>query len=380
MIKVGGFMKSIYSKITAVFLSLIVIILTVTFLFKNNTEFSENENRYLQLKPKFSFNSLIKGEFISKVEDHFADQFPFRDGFMNIKTSVDKLLGKKDINDVYLAQNDYLIEKYKSPINSDKIIKTLNNFQKNINYVNLNLMLVPTSISINSDLLPKNVEYQNQMTQLNYIYQNITFNTINVYDTLLKQNKYYQMFYRLDHHWTSYGAYYAYLEYAKANNIDYLSINDFKIEEVTKEFNGTLYSKSNDYSKKPDSIHLFIPKKHNYQVEYVFTKKTTDSLYEKSYLDKKDKYSMFLDNNHPLIVITNKDIKNNSEIVVIKDSYANSFIPFLVNHFSKVHVIDPRFYHDSISEYIKNNKKIKDALILYNMNTLDKDLGILTLE
>lgn len=380
MIKVGGFMKSIYNKITALFLSLIVIILTITFLFKNNTEFSENENRYLQLKPKFSFNSLIKGEFISKVEDYFADQFPFRDGFMNIKTSVDKLLGKKDINDVYLAQNDYLIEKYKNPINSDKIIKTLNNFQKDINYVNLNLMLVPTSISINSDLLPKNVEYQNQMTQLNYIYQKITFNTINVYDALLKQNKYYQMFYRLDHHWTSYGAYYAYLEYAKANNIDYLSINDFKIEEVTKEFNGTLYSKSNDYSKKPDSIHLFIPKKHNYKVEYVFTKKTTDSLYEKSYLDKKDKYSMFLDNNHPLIVITNKDIKNNSEIVVIKDSYANSFIPFLVNHFSKVHVIDPRFYHDSISEYIKNNKKIKDALILYNMNTLDKDLGILTLE
>lgn len=373
-------MKNVHNKIIALVLSIIIVVFAFIFIFKKNTEFSENENRYLQELPKFTFSSLIKGTYIEKIEDYFADQFPFRDTFMNIKTMVDKLLGKKDINGVYLSDNDYLIEKYKTPVNSDKIIETLNEFNENVNYVNLNLMLVPTSISINYELLPKNVEYKEQMEELEYIYDNINFNTINVYDTLIKQNEYYQMYYRLDHHWTSYGAYYAYQEYCKANNIEYLSINDFEIEEVTENFNGTLYSKSNDYSRKSDSIHLFIPKKNNYEVEYVYSKKTTDTLYELSYLDKKDKYSLFLDNNHPLIVVTNEDVKTNDEIVIIKDSYANSFVPFIVNHFKKVHIIDPRFYGEDISEYIKNNKNIKDALILYNMNTIDEDIGILTIK
>lgn len=373
-------MKKNYNKIIALILSLMILILSFTFIFSHNKDFSENENRYLQNKPKFTFNGLLKGEYIKKIEDYFADQFPFRDNFMNIKTKFDKFLGKKDINDVYICREDYLIEKYKEPVNSDKIIEALNNFYKRINYVNLNLMLVPTSISINYDKLPKNVDYKKQMSELNYIYKHINFNTIELYDALLKQNKYYQMFYRLDHHWTSYGAYYAYLEYSKANNIDYLKISDFDIKEVTNEFNGTLYSKSNDYLKKSDSIHLFIPNKHNYEVDYVYSKKVSDTLYELSYLEKKDKYSLFLNNNHPLIVITNKDISSDREIVVIKDSYANSFVPFLVNHFKKVHIIDLRFYQDTVSEYIKSNKNIKDALILYNMNVIDKDVGILTLK
>lgn len=373
-------MKNVHNKIIALVLSVIILAFTFIFILKKDNEFSENENRYLQELPKFKISTLIKGTYIEKIEDYFADQFPFRDIFMSIKTVTDKLLGKKDINDVYLGKDEYLIEKYKTPKNSDKIIKTLNEFNETINYVNLNLMLVPTSISINYEKLPKNVEYKSQMKELNYIYDNIDFNTINVYDTLMEQNNYYQMYYRLDHHWTSYGAYYAYMEYSKANNIDYLSLNDFNIEEVTNDFNGTLYSKSNDYSKTPDSIYLFKLDENNYNVEYVYSKKTRNSLYELSYLNKKDKYSLFLDNNHPLIVITNEDVKTNDEIVIIKDSYANSFVPFIVNHFKKVHIIDPRYYHENISEYVKENKNIKDALILYNMNTIDEDIGILTLK
>ena len=113
---------------------------------------------------------------------------------------------------------------------------------------------------------------------------------------------------------------------------------------------------------------------------YVFSKKITDTLYEKSYLDKKDKYSLFLDNNHPLIIVTNNDIITDKEIIVLKDSFANSLVPFLVNHFKKVHIIDPRYYSLSISAYLDENPKIKDGLILYNANGIDKDLGILGIE
>ena len=111
----------------------------------------------------------------------------------------------------------------------------------------------------------------------------------------------------------------------------------------------------------------------------MYEDKVTDTMYEYSYLDKKDKYSLFLDNNHPLIIITNNDIITNKEIIVIKDSYANSLIPFLVNHFKKVHVIDPRYYNLSITSYLKENPNIKDGLIIYNANGLD-DSSILGLE
>jgi len=74
-----------------------------------------------------------------------------------------------------------------------------------------------------------------------------------------------------------------------------------------------------------------------------------------------------------LIQITNEE--GNDEILVIKDSYANSFIPFLTNHYNKVHVIDLRFYNTSITEYIKENN-IENVLFLYNIQGIDEDLGI----
>ena len=98
-----------------------------------------------------------------------------------------------------------------------------------------------------------------------------------------------------------------------------------------------------------------------------------------SYIDKKDKYALFLDNNHPLIVITNNDIDTDREIVVIKDSYANSFIPFLINNYKRIHVIDPRYFNDSVSEYINSNN-INEGLILYNMNTVLQDHGIMSMD
>lgn len=371
-------MKYNSNKFITILVFLFIFTVMIILLFTSPKLFSENENRYLETRPSFSLSKLFNGRYIKSVENYLSDQFPYRDLFVGIKTSTDKFIGKTDTNGVYICSDGYLIEEYKKPMNSDRIIKRLNNFYESMNYINMNLMLVPTSISINESLIPKNAPINNQKNELDYIYNNINFDTIKVYDTLLTSNKVYQMFYRLDHHWTTYAAYYAYVEFAKANSIDYLSLNSFNIDEVTTDFKGTLYSKSHDYSKESDSIFLFRRDNEDLEVDYVYEKKQTETLYEMSYLDKKDKYSLFLDNNHPLIIITNNNIKINTELLIIKDSYANSIIPFLTNHYKKIHVIDPRFYKLKISDYIKENK-IQDLLILYNMNTMDSDTGILSI-
>lgn len=372
-------MKKGYNKIISLVLILVTLVLTVMLLFGNKKEFSENENRYLEKFPEFSLKRLFNGKYIADFDAYLTDHFPFRDAFMSIKTATVKALGMNDANGVYFAKDDYLIMNYNEPKKNDIIIERLNNFYKELNYINMNLMLVPTSVSINKDLLPKNAPTYNEKDTINYIYNNINFDKINIYDELVKRNEDYQMYYRLDHHWTTYAAYYAYVEYAKNNNIDYYSLNKFEVEEVTNSFNGTLYSKVNDYTRKSDSIHIFTLPNTSYSVYYADDNKTTESLYEYDYLDKKDKYAVFFGSNHSLIEITNNVIKSSKELLVIKDSYANSLLPFLINHYEKIYVIDPRYYKKSISEFIKENSNIKDLLFVYNVNTLDENLGMVTI-
>lgn len=372
-------MKEFYNRIIVTLISIFILVFSLLFIFSDKKVFSENENRYLQVFPEFSFRNLKNGSYTSKLQSYLSDHFVGRDAFMNIKTFYEKISGKNEINKVYLGKDNYLIEKYNKPVNNDKIIKSLNNLYHELNYINMNLMLVPTSITINKDKLPKNAVTNNQLDTIEYIYDNINFNTIDITKTLMEYNKKYQMFYYLDHHWTTYAAYYAYQVYCYNNLLEPVPIYEFDVKEVTKDFNGTLYSKSNDYSRKPDTIALFLYDKYSYSVNYVSKDIIKDSLYEMDYLNTKDKYSVFLDNNHPLIVVTNNEIKTKAEIAVIKDSYANSMIPFLANHYKKVHIIDPRFYKLSIIQYIKDNININDMLILYNTNTIDEDNGIATI-
>lgn len=369
-------MKKSYNKLISLVLIFMTLFLSVTLLFSNKKEFSVNENRYLESTPAFTLERLLSGKYISDLENYLTDHFPFRDTFMSIKTASLKLLGMNDVNEVYFADDDYLIQKYNKPNNNDKIINTLNSFYKDLNYINMNLILAPTSISINKELLPKNAPTYSEKDTIDYIYDKINFDTINVYDELINHKEDYQMYYRLDHHWTTYAAYYAYVAYSKNNDINYYSLDKFDIEEVTDSFNGTLYSKTNDYTRKSDSIYKFTLPNTSYSVYYSDNDKTTTSLYEDKWLKEKDKYSYFLDNNHSLIEITNNSINSSKELVVVKDSYANSLVPFLINHYKKVYVIDPRYYKKKISDFIKENKEIKDLLFVYNTNNIDNDLGI----
>lgn len=359
-------------KIISVVVSVIIILMMFIFIFNKKEEFSYNENRYLQKLPSFNYDNLINNSYLDKLANYFSDYFPFRNELINIRTNTLLNLGFKEVNDVFVSDK-YLIEKYKKGEKTEKLINKLNFLNEEFNS-NVMLMLVPTSISIYDEYLPR--YYKNsQIDTLNYIYDNINFDKINVYDILKENKDNYQLYYYTDHHWTIYGAYLAYLEYCKFNNINSYKLEDFKITQVSNEFKGTLYSKilketSNDIIYRVDKDDI------KYELKYI--DHTTDTLYDDSYLDKKDKYSYYLSNNSSIIEIeTNVD--NNEELLIIKDSYANSIIPFLINHYKKIVIIDPRYYKSSIIEYVKDNK-IKKVLFLYNMNTIDTDSGIYTID
>ncbi len=372
-------MKGLYlsKKLTAILTGGFVLSLSILLCVGKKREFSEQENRYLSSFPKFSWEALKEGDFTADLESYLSDHFPFRDFFMGVKTGVELCLGRQEINGIYIAEDGYLIEKYKQPQNTEKIIRSFRGLKEATEQAEVYLMLVPTASCIYADKLPEGAPINSQLDTISQIYEEAGCVSIPIEEALLSlRDEKEPLYYRTDHHWTSYGAYVAYLEFCKAKGFEHVRLESLEKKVVTEEFKGTIYSKVNDYLRDGDAISIYVDPKEKLTVSYTDTKEQTDSLYAEEYLDKKDKYSYFLNNIHPLIEITNETIDTEEELVLIKDSYANCMVPFLIKHYKKIYVIDPRFYKEAASELINQNPKVKDVLLLYNMNTLDTDLGV----
>ncbi|CAH1057348.1 hypothetical protein PAECIP111894_03506 [Paenibacillus pseudetheri] len=133
----------------------------------------------------------------------------------------------------------------------------------------------------------------------------------------------------------------AYLELCRQMGLTPQNEDEFNIKQVTDDFYGSLFSKSGFRHVQPDCMELYLPKdQEKYTVTYVDEGKNTDSLYAMEQLQRKDKYAVFLNGNHGLIQIKTA-LPNGEKLLVVKDSYANSLIPFLLKHFSENKCVRP---------------------------------------
>lgn len=365
-------------KITAALLTTGALALSLGFLLLDKQEFSENENRYLGKFPELSWEGIESGAFMTDINTYLCDHFPLRDFFIGLKTRTEIAVGKREINQVYIAEDGYLIEKYKKPENTEKIAGIFKAFgeKEEIAGAELHLMLVPTAGFIYQDKLPAFAETNSQMETAEQIYQGAGLPFIDCSQDLLAHKEEGQLYYRTDHHWTTFGAYIGYLAYCREAGFEPLPLNAWEAKTVTQDFKGTVYSKVNDYTRPGEVITIYQNPEDQLTVYYEDTGETSDSLYNLDYTKQKDKYSLFLNNLHPLVEITNETASSHRELAVIKDSYANSMVPFLAHHFKKIYVFDTRYYKWGPSGFIRDNPGITDILILYNMNTLDTDAGV----
>lgn len=365
-------------KVITILLCVGILSLSIWLLLSPKKDFSENENRYLTKFPVLSAKSMLDGTYTESLSDWLADHFPQRDFFVGLKSQTEILSGRKEINHIYIAKEDYLIEQYAQPQNTQRIIDTLTRFYEKVSQaeVNINLMLVPTAVTIHKDLLPQNAPASNQLETVQSIYTATGIPKIDCTEFLFTGISEGQLYYRTDHHWTTLGAYYGYLAFCAAKNLQPVSLTSLQKQTVTEDFAGTLYSKVNDYNHKKDSITVYNNPEDHLTVTYTDTGEVSDSLYNFDYLTEKDKYSLFLNNIHSLIEIENQTSSSEDVLMLIKDSYANSIVPFLAHHYRKIYVFDTRYYKDGPSSFLSEHKEINDILLLYNMNTLDTDSGI----
>lgn len=361
------------SRINSIVISLCVAVFSVLFIIMPKSDFSENENRSLADFPSFDAEALLSGDYMSDITEYISDHFPFREKFVRLKNSFEiNISGKKYINNIFIGSDGYFIEDYEKPENTEKIINNLNAFQHKIN-VRADFMLVPTQVTVYADKLPGLASPLSQLRTIDKYYSSLDMNCIDLYDALMQSKDKEQLFYRLDHHWTTDGAYCAYVQYCAEKGFIPLEKDEFDVEEIDN-FKGTIFSKLNYENEYTKGETIKIYKKDN-ALTVSYDGRESNSLYNMDYAEKKDKYSLFLNNINSFVEITNNSVKNGRTLAVAKDSYANSLIPFLVNHYSKIYVFDTRSYRGSVSEFINSNH-VDDVLILYNVNTIDKDTGI----
>ena len=364
-----------------VFITLIFTI-TIASIFNPIKTFSENENRTLATKPKFTLEALFHGKYTSDYEKYITDQFVLRDQWIGMKTRMELLLQKKDINNIYFGKDDYLIQKVDvAEVDYEQVEKNITRVEEFIKKYaemlgkeHVFAMIAPTAFDILEEKLPPFATGYNQDAVLDELAKRIPENWIELRPVLKNHSSEY-IFYRTDHHWTTLGAYYAYEAWANTVGEKPLSKDDFTINKVSDSFYGTNYSKVH-VNVTPDDMYIFDSGK-SFSVEYNMDGVKKDSLYELSFLDVKDKYSMYLNGNNAFVEI-NSDLENGKKLLVIKDSYAHSFTPFVANHYETTYMIDFRYFNLPVSTVIEQYG-ITDVLILYNTNSFVEDKNIYNL-
>lgn len=378
--------------------SVIILGISISTLVLPKQERSENENRSLAKFPSLVNEAKLKkaenfGDFLGAIkwdyiterkeasfmddfETYFADHLVGRDLWVEGANTISKLTGKQEINGVYTVDNR-MIQAFKEYDEEEvaKSIAAMNKFAERFPEKQMSFMLVPTAQELFKDKLPSYAGLLSEKDFIDKCYSQLE--GIAPIDALsyLSEHKNEYLYYRTDHHWTSLGAYYAYCAAAKTLGYGAYGLNSFNVETVSSDFRGTLYSKTLDSSVPADSMDYYTLANGEPKVtlKSINNGKETvyDSLYVRDYLNVKDKYSSFTGENAPVVEITT-DVDNGKKLLVVKDSYAHSLVPFLSKHYSKITMIDMRYVNTGLDSVI-NLDEYEQVLFMQNVITFTEN-------
>lgn len=244
-------------------------------------------------------------------------------------------------------------------------------------------MIIPTSIDI--DLPESYLEKFSSQINSNdqrkaiedYIYPSIqsinsSVKTVSIYDTLKAHANEY-LYFRTDHHWTALGAYYAYVEFCEARGFDPVPLEDFEKKEF-EGYLGSFYSSSSEamaaLGNNPDTVEAYVPKPN---VTLYVMQENGEELPDWPLIADADTYSAgnkylaFCGGDQPYEEITNNDMTNGPSCIVVKESFGNCFIPYLVNHYKKVYVVDYRYYDSTVTQ-LARDKGVDDVICVNNIS------------
>ena len=338
--------------------------------------YSPVEKRELQTRPEISITKVLDGRFQKKYESYLRDQFPGRDHWVSFQTDMELFMGKNEIHNVYIGKNHYLLEHYtEKEFDPQQISKNLQALEKFVGKTKQNadvhVMMVPTKSWVLREKLPAFAPHYKEQRFYDALQQKLEKEDVLIsVEPVLDAHKEEEIYYRTDHHWTTLGAWYAYEQYTKAVGGDLQRAQGKKkFRCISKDFYGTTYAKIN-YARQADKIEIYEPAD-KLRVVYNMGEKKTKTLYDVSFLKTADQYSVFTGGNQAVLEITG-GIKNGKTLLLIKDSFANSILPFLAEDYEKLVVVDLRQLNVSGDRLLEMFSPT-DILILYNSAQFAQD-------
>lgn len=358
------------NKIITSFFCLLLAVSALIGLLMPDRYYSEREKRTLTQKPQFTIADFTSGKFGDNLESYLSDQVPLRDGWVTMKTYMELAVGKRESGGVYLCKDQYLMDKFtaysKKQLTAN--VEALAELQSKLaaKGVSMNTILVPMAAQVLADKLPAYAPAADY-TAILQVLTDAGVDAVNVWSTLAAHSGE-NIYYRTDHHWTSLGAYYAYCAWRDIEP----AAGEWTQEVLCDNFHGTTWNKVPLPSVPAEEITAWY--KHiNRSVSYNNGQYETDSIYERKYLSGSDQYAVFLNSNQAQTVIEGSG--KSGKLLLIKDSYGNTFSQFPVEDYAEVHVLDLRFFKGDVVEYAKENS-ITDTLVLYGVQNFVKDTNL----
>lgn len=198
--------------------------------------------------------------------------------------------------------------------------------------------------------------------------------TVPLHDVMMSHRGEY-IYFRTDHHWTALGAYYAYVQFCTAKGITPHNLSDYEVSQFPG-FLGSFYNdggKPDAMKNDPDTVNAYHPVSATASMKYGDNENSTltggQVIFDESTASASLKYGTFIMGDNPFTVIENPEVSNGESCIVVKESFGNAFVPFLVDHYQTVYVVDYRYYSGSITQ-LARDKGVKDVLFVNNLSAI----------
>ena len=375
-------MKKVYKCLPAIIFVAFIVTMLVLFLVLPKKEYSSSEKRYLQQAPEFTFSRLLSGDFGEDFEKFLSDQTAGRNFWVGLSAYYNYAIGNNGSNGIYLCKDGYLVNDPEDMSGLSRNIGFIEEFAEK-SPVKPTVLIAPSTGYVCDNILPAvHQEYKDdaEFDKMKAALPSADFVDVRELFKDTYDNGEQQIYYKTDHHWTAKGAYTAYT--ALADSLGYTA-NPESAYEITgyPGFYGTTYSSSGFWLTDSDTVEVW--DSHVSDEKNPITVTITDGadtigqegMFFLDHLEEDDKYPIYLDGNHPYTVIKNEAAASDEKLLVIKDSFAHSLVPFLADHFSEIIMVDLRYYSASVSELIKN-EGIDRVLVLYSIDNLATDTNL----
>ena len=261
---------------------------------------------------------------------------------------------------IYITQNCAYPLYYFLQDGADSYISTMNEIYDNIgDKVNMYTMICPTATSVMLDqTILDSLGCSNEGDAIKYMNSGLNegIHALDIYPNLKKHNASY-IYFHTDHHWTALGAYYAYQVFCEEKGIEPHDYEDYETLEFDN-FMGTLYSSSEnspELAANPDTVIAYIPKGTNTMYMNLQDGRRNIAwsiVNDVSDYPSSEFYGTFSGGDKSFSYAHNQELDDGSAVLLIKDSYGNSFLPWLVDHYEYIYWIDYRYAEDTVLDMV----------------------------